>query len=1495
MIQARLNYEVAKHDPSIGSNVADFIEIILPFAEQKFSGQILSKMKDGDPLAYAEGIAWMGSVKEKLPEMLRQVPIEEREVLANKLFDAINSSTAIVLPGENYLARKDMLLSAFEDGYYGTGEKWIDNAISLLDIVGAGGTLRAAARSSRLSRLGRGAADSSPAGGERAAAEAAVTGRQAAEPRTPLSTPEGMTEVPRAEQFELSPISRTVSGEQPRTPVGRQEQFARMEEVGLRPRRQARLTPEEVEHIARLREEGLARASRQRYVQTSVQPSSLSQVYRNTNPRLARATSRAASEDETGRVAQAAYGTTRTEAVAFDNLGGIPRTDGAVQNKVSQPNVQGPPVRTESPLLRDFAQDSGAIHLTDAEKAAQASRVINDFNNAKGVVTRTEMSGLRIRDPETGSLEVGDSFNIGVTYGPRDGGWADAGEALDRVKTSLRRYGVKDEDLTLLRRQGDDYVPVDPNTARGVEGDYLVEMNYPYRFESPRDGEWTSVKVLRNFLDRIPHFFGAPQGTINRHFFDPGSMLDNSLTFGANVAVERSAKLYKDLTKLSKQFATKYNKLSKTSQAAVSDEIIRANKMSRNRPDHELRADGFGTPEIAALKDWREYWDNMYWLTNDSFVRELNHKGYGLLTDRTNNTELIAREMGRNRAGNRRTVYDPEDGRVKTMDARELDAWYERGGSVAELRSPITVGGEVVEFTRTTNAPGGGYVRRLRENDPVLNYREGYYTVYYRNPKFVDKVILDRFGNPLRTQAVANAADTAGAAKFRDRMAAAEENPNVRYEVRDAKERMHFGGQDHFDMMESQGLIQQKARGERLTDATADNLDEMHNHLLGPVDSMIRAARSVSQRAGMADYLGAAKQRAVAQYGHLLPKVNGKPVFPSNTAAIKGMSKEAADARTTIEYINSLERAHINIIDDGLKFILRGIADSAGEKGMSLTERAANFAADLGGPTRTGRGVAFTLYLALNPARQFIVQSHQAVQLLALSPGYVATRLAGDTGAVLQMKMSGGKANNLMAKATGRSVEELEEMYRAYERSGLSASIDQSNLVRGSLTEIADATSTGGFRRNVVSQAVGKAAQGIALSRKAGFDAGEEINMLTSFLTHYDRAQRRTGKKTLTAGDQALVNAQARAYTYNMTRAGEMPYNQNFLAMIFQFMQVPHKALLQMTTSRQLSVGEKARLALFNTVWYGGPPGTALALYLEPWLPEEGEFRETVLQGLEGAIANKMLTLLTGDEVDSDYQSMAAIDNTGLLQFITDLWTGGGEGSIGGMLAQSPAGSLFAGSNPRITNFAKDVAEFFHFKDPVHMDRATLGDVAISAAKLSSGMSNAYKAKLAWQEGKLRSGSGQITDHDVSKGEAFLAGLGFGTRDEAKRRNIITSVYEQSEAFEEDVKQLYRNFEREMARQGIKPEEVEHLIQANNFAWGVFQDSPEAYRILRQEMMRDARSGTDTLLRTVKQRHGFMDAQERNRLINTLPGATEEQRQEARDLFQLIDHFRNED
>lgn len=1242
---------------------------------------------------------------------------------------------------------------------------------------------------------------------------------------------------------------------------------------------------------------GLTEASqrmlKRRSVRTQTQPTTVSQNYKDTNPEKAKAMHDAVLNDETGEIAEAAYGTSRTESIADDILPEI--DDDIVLNKVSNPEQKSNMRNTPNADIMDSVKRDGSIYYIEQEKRAARAKVVNDFFNATNLMPRKEMSRVGA---------VSDGAVIKAVYGPSQGGWSSAEDAIEQVKYALRNQGVTGDNITLLRREGAEYVPTSlkeldalekitevvrsrskqPRNVRITKDsnkNFLVQVDHRYKFNPLDVSKWTDLSVSRlNVFDKSTFFSGNSQGSITRHLFDAQSLLDPAITLGANVAVDKASALEKQLLDLGSEFSDVYSKLPKNRQEMMESLIKEANFKGQGFDYNRLVADGYKAEEIEALKAWREAWDTMYWLENTDLAKTLRAQNYHVL-EGVEDTRLFAKPISRNQTGRFSRVYDPVSGKIVDLNNEQLTQLYKEGGSIAKMKRPLLIEEEGVENILVTGKPGSTYLRRINDNDQVLNYREGYYTVQYDAPKYIVKKVKDKNDNVIYEKAVAVAGNTKDAELTRRRLASTD---GGEYFVRGDVRRTRMDSEEYWDIQQASGRTAQKVRGERLEEGTDPmNAGADNQFVLGPADSLVNAARSTANRVSMRDYIEATKARFLNQYGEVLPQKFGEPQFPNKAEEIGLAGREgerlATDARTTWEYINYLENGYINGIDESYKAIMNVMANAVG-KVSKKGEEVLHAASDTRGPASFGKNAAFQLYLALNPLRQILVQSHQAVQLTVNFPKYVISqRLAADM-TLMGAKRLGIEPTELMLKSAGRTRKEVDQMFKEYERSGLAASIDKQNLVRGSLSEMTDMA---GYRGK--SNLFTKTLSG---SRKVGFDLGEEVNIMSAWLAHRDAASTAKGGKKLTQSELDTVTGKARNYTYNMNAAGDMPYNQNALSLLFQFFQVPHKAMLQVTTNKVLTKAEKVRLAGFSAAMYTLPPAAMYSIFGDI-LPDDPETREAVVHGLEGLVFNKMISLLTGEESNIDFSSLAPADMYGTYEFIHSLFTT----DLGTMIASSPSGQLFFGNNPRITNFAKTAARYFNVIDD-YEEPTEFSDVANSFASLASGYSNTMKALYAYEYGKKVNSYGGITDPQVSKPEAIAQALGLGTMDEAKTYYLRNKLYKDSKSFEKDVVAWYRDLKKAVGGD-LTPQEAEFQSRVLSEAWRVFgKNDSEARRIISQQLRRDVRKGDATLYKSVLRTTGWQDSSEVRSMIKALPNISEEERQQMLDTIDFVDQYKDE-
>lgn len=1223
---------------------------------------------------------------------------------------------------------------------------------------------------------------------------------------------------------------------------------------------------------------------------SDVQPTSTSQVIKDANPDLARRVFNAVEKDGEGSLAPATHGTTRQDAIAHDIGPQVASPDGSVTSKVSQPEkISEFEMMPDSDVL-DFVDNSGAAWLTPSEKRALRSSAINDFRSAVGMVNRKEMGSVDALD---------DGVRFSAVYGPSDSGWSDLNAAMNQAKYALRDYGITSDSISIMVRNGDDYAPISKEAQAilmngnnpQIKGDFLLKIDHDYKFDSAnleRDG-WEALDVKNNFFDKwFPGGGKTGQGTPQSNLLDAQSMLNPKLTKGATIGGLRGAQLEQKLLQSVQPYIESVKGMSAAEQGQMFGKIREANAKGEAFSVANLKAEGFSQNQIDALGHWKAAQDTLYHISNRDLVKSYRTRGYGIMEHNDTGTRLIVKELPRNQVDGDVAVFDPVTNSVRKMSKEEVTEHYNTGGSIARPSTPLNVDGVSVEHVLNANQAGSTFVRKLNNQDTILNYRKGYYAVRYKDPHFIEKKVLDEDGKPIRDaagqevwRAVATAGNVPDAKNAVERLTA---SAGGEYRFRNNLKGEDFNRAEAQSMV-SGGMSSQRVRGERLEEALGNfNVSEQAN-IESPMESLIRSISSISSRVSMRDYIETAKKRFVVQFDDVLPKSKGQTVYPRERAEIgvsgNQNSKMAADARTTWEYLRQLENGYINAIDDGWKAIFNGVADIMGHRGFGRSETAAR-AVGSTGPVGVAKGVAFNLLIASNPLRQFLIQSHQVMMLAANFPGYTFMHMADDITLMSTFAL-GGKPSKALLKLSGRTEKEAEAMWDALNKSGISAGISKHELIRQSMNQVADGAQAARMASiknpaKYVAQVPGNA---MRVMRKVGFDAGEWISSSASFLAHYDEVAR-TGKK-ITQATIDDITTKSRNYVYNMDRAGSMPWSHNTMSIITQFMEQPYKALLQFSTNRQLSGYEKLRMVTFMGLMFGTHSVMGIApkfesvfeSYLNELLPGNELWRDAILRGAESVVLNTLFSKWYGQPVDLDYSSISPLDSYGLFEFMKNLTDKG----IMDIIGSTPSGSLLFGQNPRIANLATSLATMLGVA-PGKYDGDPVGwsNVAKDAAGLLSGASNAMKAAYALEYGRKIGALGGTTDSRVNSFEAIAQALGIQTMDEKQAREVMDATWSNSQKMKEDVKIVFNQVARHMTQDGITPDQYEYVVEMSRAMMSSFKGNQVAIDEFRSLMNKQAADKNYGMLNTILQQCGFMSRADMLKLINKVPGITEEQR-----------------
>ncbi len=1463
---------------------------VLPFSQNVLMATLTQNKPGATIWDAVKALALPGTAKEKMYNELKNLPPEQRVQATKDFIDLISQNSQTLFANNNQFAQFQLATEAFNEGGYSSVDKWLDNLGTVLDLVGLGAVTRTPKGVEQMVK-GVVAADTSgavvgaskalPVAGQ-AGELAKITGkptvgvfddkiRQLESQKADLMgeagniLDKGQVDALRTERKQIvegfhsrdwKNLPKAIQAQEGITSKEAKkkatslfrdaeddfaEQILRIDSQ-LEVNRNASTVTQRVAELEKqietlksrntevfIKKNPLAEAI-ERIERNPVHvpnPASPVEIMKLANPQRARDMHTLFVNSADDVIAEGLAGTNRVQAISNNVYPQVLTESGKVSAQVvdidrNLRREMQVPNSVYSSIWKD-----GGIMYTPQEKAAIKANVVRDFQAAEGLVMRESMGGFK---------DEGIRLNISAVYGTPEGDFKNAKQAFDQAKYALRKYGVLDEEIQVLSKEGLDYVPVKLAGVGDAEGSYVVRVNTFHEVDPTDVAKFEGTSVKLNWLDRLPVTQWGQHGSLNRYLLDASSMLDPKYTGAASVASDRAAGFEKLMLEVATEYSDSYKSLSKVEQQLVDNYHREANFNQLAFDAGDLRARGFSPQAIDSVKKWRNFWDGHFYLENLDLVRTMNGQGYMKFSNA--NADLYAKPAAKNSTIGK--VYDPATDTVIILSQKELDDLYAKGGSYAKLRRPTDFGGTTVEHMIVRNTPTE-FLRKFRDTDQVLNYREGYYQLQYTAPRFVDEISVGANGQTVR-RAVAVAGDTAEAKHFVDRMKASAPS-GVQYSIRGDERALRRGSDDWFDINSSSGRIAQRHRGKLLEDGAGLNHLGDGSYILDPVTSAIRAAKSIAGRTVNRPMLEAAKARFMQQHGNLLPGDGiGGVRFPNSVGEIgakgEATSKRVADARSDFNYIHYLENGYINGIDSAWKQFFNAMAAQAGKKGLSKLERGATALSETA-PAQLSKQSVFMATIGSNPLRQWLIQPHQAARMMAYNPqGVLTGKVAAYSTAFLERKIADKLNYNplLTNKAS-------EDFIKFVEDSGMMAAVDKQNLVRGSLMDAAESSSR-----------IGKMAKApVNFLRKIGFDIGEMANTLGHLAAVYDKYVSQ-GKNLADPAVRTEAYSVTRAISYDMNFAGDMPYNQTTPSLLLQFMQVPHKAALQIL-NRRIPLQDRAMLAAGDILFWGPPTLLISQMMGGDILPDDPKMREAVIYGIEGLMINEALQSLFDDEtINVDFSSLAPYDMHGISKVLYTFFTEGPVQSI----ANSPAGQLFTKDNGRIPNAVASALRFFGAADPIGETPDSFLRTMNEVMKISSGWSNATKAYIALETGKRQDNYGRPVADSVHNTEAVMLAFGFGNAAQRDLWKVIEQSNKVTKSFKEDVMKDYKTilqyYETELGK-GIQ--DPEQLTAVTSFVLKRYADNPEAVKIIREQLKFDLADPNSKLLYQIMKASGL--------------------------------------
>lgn len=1165
-------------------------------------------------------------------------------------------------------------------------------------------------------------------------------------------------------------------------------------------------------------------------------PMSVGNILAATNPGRAKKLFAEAIMNPSDEIVRAGYGTEKADAIASNVMPQAMSEAGVVTSKV--PDI-------DREILERMKPDP--LNFTAGEVARAQQNLKDKFRSVSGLSVNDAMGGIKVDGD-------GSVLSVSSVYGRGQGGFSTAQEALEQTKFALREFGAKDSDIEILARDGMNHRPVKLSEVGDTPGEYYARLSMPYEIKGLDVGVFDPEDVMLNGLDNIPQLMGNRYtGSLTENVLDIATMFTPRFSGSAVRASDKASGLTYYLTKEAKEFTDRFDVLSPVQKKIVHDYLKEANALQLKDNPADLVARGFKPDMLDALKAFRKFWDTHWYLENSDLIRTLNADNWKKLEHPTE--EFIAKELPPNMWSDVKDFLDPRTGNIERFGDAMRVSINNANGQLAVLRRPVDINGTVVTHIFVDNNPSS-YLRTLRESDGVLKKLDGYYTTVYKAPRFVDKITYEMVGGQeriVRRQAVAVSGDWKSAEHFANTQP---KQVGVRYEPRGDERMMQTGGDDWFDIHAARGRISQRHRGKPLIDESGQmNILGDESFVLGPVDSAVRAARSIAGRIAGRAHLENAKARFVQQYRDFLkPDAFGEYHFPSELSMIgqKGIpsTREMADARSTWNKIMYLEHGYLNAADTVVKQMFNLGSVMAGKKGLKTIERAAGAASEVA-PMAAAKSTVFNTFVGTNIWRNWIVQMFQTTRMPAYS-------ITGTVKAIPRM------LEYINSIATGKET----HFTKFIKDSDLLTTVDHQNMVRGSLQNAIDHSNT----------ILNKAMKPVQFARSIGFDAAEQGNLAVHLAVVYERFKG-MGKNMDSPRVRSEAYAEVRHLTGNMNFGGDQPYNQTAASAVMQFAQSPHKLLLQYT-NRALPFDRRMRLLAWDLFAFGAPTAMVYNTVAESLFPEKTEDKERIriqkmiVDGWWAHKLNKLLEAELPSDKRIDITSLSPNNMMGQYEMFKALLTGGAEE----LMSHTPGGALFgeSGSVQRAIRMWSRM-----FKGVVDEDQSPveIQDAMLATARIFPIANNAYKAYIIKEYNERRNARGVTVEENVPDSHAYFQLFGFGSKNLNEIYALSKQLTEQTKENEDNLYKVYKHSLELMSGVDTKSfDDLEKQIRVTNFLLKPYMDQPWAMSKMNEWMRRDMMGIEFNNYRRLMQLGGMPYNEDIRRIIEQHPLLSDEEK-----------------
>lgn len=1388
----------------------ELLDLMTPFVEQLDMKDMAELLSETGFEYHALDFLNMGSLKRRLAGHILNMPEEQRIEMLKKGIELAKSDAGFTMAyiDDNKLAQLNMLDSFLRQEGPKDWEVVVDNVIGWLDVAGFGLTIRAMTRIPKfLDRIAK-------------SSKAAAKEDMKRLPKPPVETPPKKTK-PRWRYMGVDANGKARWRSIPQ------------DELGVKPG-----TPQD--------------------------------TLNRSNPESGASTARAAMEDPTGRVAEALN--VRKEEILFTHY--LPKPLGSDWEGAPSGSAfaQGRLAR-ERMVQLDLTSSMGAA-FTAEEKALARAQEWENLQNVTGVGLHLNKSVMYYN---------GEGIESVAVYGKNNShGFATLEDAQE---TRAFIFGRDDPDSDIV------FEDFSTGTATPIEeiedvsalgaGQFFIRRteSKPYNFiEGKIFGPMASLS--------------SKLGAADRWILDPASRFPKVIRDPAFIADDNAAMVQRTIVReVNRTWPRKQQ-----SKIRVAKALIEGDKQKRVFNPRELATMGLNQKERDAYYTYREAADTLWALQNRDLYNTMRQAGHRTVRTQSGDRFYAVPFFDFQSAwGSVRQKIPQGQGTVEVVDAVsgdpvtltrvELGRLYDNNeGIILRQWHPMVDerGRHDFVLIRHSDLQDKRAFIDALDRAP-MGYRKGHVPRIYKENWFVRMKPKNARVNGHKVEPTNLPVRTIGATTTRrqaeklknDLMAEAERRgdaDNYEYIVTPDRSRADNPvdrARRDWEVMQSRRLTNQRRRGEHLRADVSPDAEYQLAEVEDPFLALTRTARATSQHVAYDQTLSTLRRRFMDMYGDF---VGGS--LPADAKAVERLGRDKdvdpnriADAQAFRQYIAMLERAEVGYGDAAFADMMFSLAERL-ETGSLTGEFAAQGARKLAHlqPIKRARTIPFIMFLALNPARQFLIQSGQLAQLAGLDPAGVA-RLARELPALAVMRatMYSDKASEhgleAAAAMMGISKSEAHRIQSAlFVKSGLLSNIDQHLLVSGLVDPFTSGRiKSDNFFLRTWQEGASKTNQGIRLAKALGFDFGESTNVAGTFMI----ARRRWMRENPEIADKwdqkenlDQITALARQMSFSMTRPGRFGYQDGLLAVPLQFFQVPHKAFNAAFTTRMYSKTEKKRIIAANIALFGGSGMFLMDDAVELVEDELGweippRLRQVLVGGLVDFSFNLTVDTMFADNdremtnvlLSENFSPYADVTrNIGAWFEFTDLTT------LEWMARAVPAGSAAS----RIMRSVRDVRNIFNSKpwDELTTDDAVKALMAVSA--ISSGFSNYWKYRYMIETGKAISASGNETV-SVNVWEARARVFGLSTQDEKDYYDAIGEIVDKRQQLKSDADYMYESLKRIYSLYSSDPDKMDAELAAYRWALGVVPSHERQiiWERVRQRAEMDRKSGEQSLFELI--------------------------------------------